>query len=618
MSVLLGLVSFGGENCLSRHALDKTLSACGMDPRQLQLTLSENATVLVTTEKSAELGCISEAGITVIVSGRPHIPGKERHGETSIRDFASWLARQYLDHDAKALHGLRGSYAIVIADEKRRRLLLSTDRIGMQNLYFARSGQHVLFSTSLSRLICHPDVNREHDLQALYDYLYFHFIPAPKTIYAGVERVLPGHCALFDGSGMRQEICNHLHYEADPAFEFKTYKDKLSEHIKSAVHSDIGEENRCGAFLSGGVDSSTVCGALAGLTDTPVHAYSIGFDQEGFDEISYARTVAAHFGLKHHVYYVTPEDIRDALPQLAAACDLPFGNSSIIPSYYCAKIARENGEQILLAGDGGDELFAGNYRYAKQLVFQHYHRLPQTLRRYVFETLVDLVPSALDKGPLGKLCSYVRQAQLPLPERMETYNLLEWFGAEQVLNPDLLGKIDRNGPLAQLRQVFNGADADNILNRMLALDMKFTIADNDLVKVNTAGSLAGIDIRYPLLDDNVVDLSLTLPASQKIHGSKLRYFFKNAVSDVLPEETIKKTKHGFGLPFGHWVSTNPALKELVFESLASLKQRDFIRPDFIDRLVSSHLQEHPGYFGTMIWVFVMLELWLESHQVHNS
>jgi asparagine synthase (glutamine-hydrolysing) len=361
-----------------------------------------------------------------------------------------------------------------------------------------------------------------------------------------------------------------------------------------------------GAFLSGGTDSSTLAGLLGEATGEPARTYSIGFDEPGFDEMHYARIAARHFQTRHQEYYVTPDDVVKAIPLIAAVHEQPFGNSSAVPTYYCAKLAKDDGTDLLLGGDGGDELFGGNTRYAKQYLYSLYSDLPRTLREHLIEPVAFALPAAI----LGKVQRYMRNASEPMPARYDNYNLVDHFGAEQVFVPEFLAAVDLQEPKSAMANAYWNARAHSLINRMLALDLKYTIGDNDLPKVRRSCEAAGVDVAFPMLDDALVAFSARLAPESKLKGTQLRYFFKRALREFLPAEILAKKKHGFGLPFGRWLNTHKALQEIALDSLADLKKRNLVRPEFIDALTAEHLQRHSDYFGTMVWVLMMLEQWL--------
>lgn len=329
--------------------------------------------------------------------------------------------------------------------------------------------------------------------------------------------------------------------------------------------------------------------------------------------MSYARIAARHFSTDHHEYYVTPDDVVAAIPRIAAIFDQPFGNASAIPTYYCARMAKQDGLDRLLGGDGGDELFGGNTRYAKQHIFSLYGRVPAWLRNAIMTPLIMSLPA--ESGPMltRKARSYVAQANVPMPHRMETYNLLVHYGIATVFSDEFLAQIQPDYPATLLEQTYFESHTDNLINRMLAHDWKFTLADNDLPKVVQACQLAGMEVAFPFLNQEMVAFSAKLPPQLKLKGTQLRYFFKEALRGFLPDEIITKQKQGFGLPFGVWLKNDKGLKEIAADSLHDLKSRQIIRDGFIDKLLSQHLQEHAGYHGTMVWLLMMMEYWYKQH-----
>jgi len=351
---------------------------------------------------------------------------------------------------------------------------------------------------------------------------------------------------------------------------------------------------------------------LCRITGKPAPGYSIGFEANGYDELEYARIAAKHFGADHRAYYVTPEDLLEGIPRVATHYDQPFGNSSAVPAWVCASKAKADGIQKLLAGDGGDELFGGNARYAKQRVFGYYDLLPSALRSGLMEPALG-TGLARRIPVVKKAASYVEQAKVPLPDRLQMYNMLILLGMENVFEPDFLAGINAQHPFEQQRNVWARSDRAHVLNRMLALDWKYTLADSDLPKVIGSTELAGLDVAFPLLSDELVDFSLTLPTEWKLKGFTLRWFFKEALRDFLPEAIITKKKHGFGLPFGVWACQHDGLRALTRSALGRFKQRGIVQPAFIDALIDTHLPAHPGYYGEMAWIMMMMEHWL-THQ----
>jgi asparagine synthase (glutamine-hydrolysing) len=442
-------------------------------------------------------------------------------------------------------------------------------------------------------------------MQAIYDYVHFHMVPGPDTIYEGVRKLEPGTLLLWRNGRCEIQTYWKPQYVEDERRPFGELKDEFLTALRSAVRENVADRN-VGTFLSGGTDSSTLAGLLGEATGSPARTYSIGFQAEGFDETRYARIAAKHFGTRHREYCVTADDVVAAIPSIAAVHDQPFGNASAVPTYYCARLAKEDGIDTLLGGDGGDELFGGNSRYALQYVYSLYSDLPRILRERFLEPLAFALPPM---GLIGLGQRYMRSAMLGMPGRYDKFNLLEQLGAEAVFTPEFLSGVDRFQPRREMERVYNDARASSLINRMLALDWKFTLADNDLPKVMRSCELAGVAARFPMLTDSVVDFAARLAPGLKLNRTRLRYFFKKALRGYLPEEILKKQKHGFGLPFGRWLISHGALEEVALDSLAALKKRQIVRGEFIDELMSRHVETQPDYHGTMVWVLMMLEQW---------
>jgi asparagine synthase (glutamine-hydrolysing) len=524
---------------------------------------------------------------------------------------AKTLADEWRERGEKALASLTGAFSCCILDENANEAILATDRMGTYPLSYQTTAGGLVFGSSADAINVHPLIKPDIAPQGLYNYVYFHMVPGPGTIYQEQKRLLPGEYLVYRKG--RVEISQYwrMQFLEDEKRPFQELKRDFLDVLRSSVRNAVGDQE-VGAFLSGGTDSSTIAGILGEVTGRPAKTYSIGFDASGYDEMEYARIAAKHFATRHQEYYVTPDDIVTAIPQIAAIFDQPFGNSSAIPAYYCASMAKADGLSMMLGGDGGDELFGGNVRYAKQHLFSLYEQAPSLLRKAVIEPLVFGFPGGAAIPPIRKARSYIEQASIPMPARTETYNLLERYGHNAVFTPEFLDTVNPAYPAGLLSDIYGQSDAGSLINRMLAFDRKFTLADNDLPKVAKACELAGMDVAFPLISDEIVAFSLRLEPHLKLKGTKLRYFFKEALRGFLPDEIITKQKHGFGLPVGVWLQTHKPLQTLASDSLSDLKSRNIIRTNFIDKLLDQHLDEHAAYHGTMVWVLMMLEQWYKQ------
>lgn len=522
---------------------------------------------------------------------------------------AAWIAA-FADSGERAPAQARGRFSAVLIRPADRAVRLVTDRFGTWPICAAATDNAIRFADRADEVL---GADAAISPQAVFDYLYFHMIPAPATIFADVVRIPAGVAATW--SSGRLEYARYFvpTFEEDRRPRLDDAKRTFVDLVRASVEREIGNGREAvGAFLSGGTDSSTVAGMLTRLLGRPAPTYSIGFDAAGYDEMQYARIAAKHFGTEHHEHYVTPDELLEGIPAVAAHYDQPFGNSSAVPAWICARKARADGIEKMLAGDGGDELFGGNVRYRKQRIFSWYERVPAPLRSAVLEPL-------LGDGPLGRVwplskgASYIVQARTPMPDRLEMYNMLSRIGVSNIFEPAFVDAIDAERPLDAQRERWRETRAQALINNILAYEWKYTLADNDLVKVLGTTELAGVDVGFPLLSDELLDFSASLPPEWKLKGLTLRWFFKEALRGFLPEEIIKKKKHGFGLPFGHWVLEHAGLKTLVGDALHAFAKRGVVRPGFVNELLTHRLPEYPGYYGEMAFILTVLELWLERH-----
>ena len=541
-----------------------------------------------------------------ILLGRPQFgdpKAAELHAQGDL--LGAW--QQVLSNGPAGLAAMGGSFAVALTDRQGRQVL-AVDRFATHSLCYRQDENGLRVAERADML---GDGRPDLDSQALFDYLYFHCIPSPRTVFAGVHRLPAAHMAVYEQGRMNVQAYWTPTFKPAPGADFGGLRAEFRDLLKAAVQRQLGGD-RPACFLSGGTDSSTVAGMIAAVTGGKAATYSIGFDAAGYDEMAFARIAARHFATDHHEYYVTPDDLVAGIPQVARHYDQPFGNSSALPAYYCARMAHDQGVTRLLAGDGGDELFGGNSRYAKQRVFGWYGHVPAALRRAVMEPL--LLSSAGRALPLlRKGASYVEQARVPMPDRLQMYNLLLRLGADDVFTPDLLARVDQGSPLLQQQAVWRSALANDEIDRTLAYDWRYTLAESDLPKVSMTTQLAGVGVGYPFLDSDLVDFSMRLPTEYKLKGLKLRWFFKEALRGFLPDEIITKKKQGFGLPFGVWALRHDGLRTLAVDSLGSLGTRGIVRPAFIKTLLEDRLREHPGYYGEMVWILMMLEQWLQGH-----
>src|SRR5712692_1349274 len=527
---------------------------------------------------------------------------------------AELLARLYLERGVSFVELLDGVFSFALWDELHQRLVLAIDRLGVNSLYWRREGDRLLFGSRVGAIRGVQVAPLEVNPAALVQYMLLSAVPAPLVIYQGIEKLRPGHCLVYEAGEVRHICYGDLEYNESDDQDVSRWGREVREAMRSAVHrhlTDLSPE-KSGAYLSGGTDSSSVV-AFMNERHSPVNTFSIFFAESLYSEIGFARTTASHFHANHHELSLTSQDTYDVIPKIIEYYDEPFANSSAIGAYHCARMARENGVGTLLAGDGGDELFAGNERYATDKRFSLYSRIPGWIRKGLIEPVTRLLPEHGGKFSLPR--RYVRRANNPLPRRMFSYHLLLTEKPEEMFEPDLLRIAPAETWLEVEEGHFKAAKARSDLNRFLYLDVKITLADNDLRKVLGTAEMAGVRARFPLLDYRLAELAGRVPTALKLRGFEKRFIFKEAMKGILPHNVLYKKKHGFGVPVALWFLHDPRLESLVADVLTDsrTRQRGYFRPAFLDHLLQLHRGKDAHFYGEILWYLVALELWHRQH-----
>lgn len=520
------------------------------------------------------------------------------------------IGQLYRDLGGQCVQALTGHYALIIDDRRSGTCHLFSDRFVTHRLYYQSVSSGLIVADSLQALRGAATEPLALSRQAVVNYLYHHMIPSPRTVYEGVYCLEPAQRVSWCQGTLSSETWWQPAFDQQASQSEQQLADELFVLMQDVV-ADYCIKDKTGCFLSGGLDSSSLAGLVSQSIPSP-DVFSIGFPVARYDEIDYARTAVEHFGLNGHEHCMTPEDVVAALPQVVGSMDQPFGNSSVIPTYFCAQLARSQGVNRLIAGDGGDELFAGNQRYATQLQLDRWR---QRLRPLIGTLDLTLLRSPLPDTPalLGKAKSFVRQLKMTVPENVQYYNFLNLLDRKAIFSASVVKGVDLFEPDRQCQQLYDALPDASPLDRLLYLDWKHTLADNDLVKVSSMCRLAGMDVVYPMLDDRLVDFSLRVPAGIKLTRGNLRHLYKRAMDGFLPNKIIHKTKHGFGLPFGLWTKDQPKLQKLAYEAIDSLQRYDLFEKTFIDEAIHRHKSGHASYYGELVWVLMVLALWLDRN-----
>ena len=538
-----------------------------------------------------------------------------RNGRRKDGDVTTHLMRLYKELGPAFLQRLRGSFAIALWDAKAQRLILAVDPFATRPLFYWSTGKVIAFAPRVSCFSEHNEIPRNIDPNSIYFYLNHSFVPGPLTVYREIKKMEPGQYLLWENGKASVQRYWDMTYPEDRRVSEAAVADDLMTAVRESVRFHLQHLDQqlleSGAFLSGGTDSSTLVGLISLITQKRVKTFSVGFDEERYNEIYYARTAASHFSSEAHEYFVKPKEALDAILLLGRGYDQPFGNSSAIPTYFCLKLAKDAGVKTMFAGDGGDELFGGNERYVGEKIFGLYQAVPSSLRWGIDRVAGGLPPVY----PWRKIRNYVQKANQAVPDRFFSYQQYfrdhanEYFTDEfrEILDPDVSLRIPR--------EHYERVGDVSPLNRLLYMDLKLAIADNDLVKVNGTAECLGIQVQYPYLDKLVASVSGRIPAKLKLKGWTKRYIFKKAFGNLLPKEILKKKKHGFGLPVGDWLRTDPGFRDLARSLLLEPRavSRGYFKQPALEELLKKHDQDSTSYYGSQVWNLMMLELWHRSH-----
>ncbi|MGI8884527.1 MAG: asparagine synthase (glutamine-hydrolyzing) [Pyrinomonadaceae bacterium] len=521
------------------------------------------------------------------------------------------IVHLYDEYGADCVQHLRGMFAFAIWDEIDKSLFVARDRVGKKPLLYSHQPNgDLIFGSEFQAVLAHPAISREVDYAAIDDYLSYLCVPAPQTAFKQIRKLEPAHWLRWKNG----EIETKRYWQPDFSKKIKISVEEAEEEtlriLRESTKLRMISEVPLGAFLSGGVDSSVVVALMAQESSQPVKTFSIGFEEQDFSELKYAKRVAEHVGAEYHEFIVKP-DALEILPTLVEHYGEPYADSSAIPTYYVAKETRKY-VTVALNGDGGDESFAGYERHAAMRIAETYHRLPKILRTALIEKSVNLIPtSEIQRSRVRDVKRFLQAASLPKTERyfrwMSTFNrdAKKDFYTEQFSR-----EISDNDPAQVLEKWFAKANGSGILDAVLLTDQMTYLPNDLLVKVDIASMANSLEARSPFLDHNVIEFAASLPENVKARRTETKSFLKKIAARLVPREVVYRRKMGFGVPIGKWFRGE--MKDYVREVLLSEKSlnRGIIKSEIIEKYVREHTNAERDH-AFQLWTLLMLELWFE-------
>jgi|HubBroStandDraft_6_1064221.scaffolds.fasta_scaffold04622_3 asparagine synthase (glutamine-hydrolysing) len=526
----------------------------------------------------------------------------------NTRSDTETIVHLYEEYGEECFARLRGMFAIALWDSRQQKLLLARDRVGKKPLFYAADSKRILFGSELKCLLAGDSLPRDMDIQALSDYFSFGYIPAPKTIYRAAQKLLPGHYLVASANGVRVErywdiSFGHLEQRSE-----EEWCEILRHQLCEATRMRLMSEVPLGAFLSGGVDSSSIVAMMAKIMRRPVTTCSIGFEEQEYDEADFARKVAEQFHTDHHEQVVRPNAL-DVLNKLVWHYDEPFADSSAIPTYYVSQVARQY-VTVALGGDGGDESFAGYRRYYFDR-FENQMRgfIPAPLRKTVFGPLGHMYPP-LAWAPrfLRGKATFQSLARSPLEGYFNSVSIFRPGEKPNLFTSDFRAALGNYDSMGVLRQHYDRADTPDLLSRIQYVDIKTYLTDDILTKVDRASMAVSLEVRAPLLDHELMETVATIPSSLKLVGREGKYIFKKAMAPILKSEILDRKKQGFAVPLDRWFRED--LRELTHDALFS-SDDGILDRTFLKKIWDQH-QKGTYNRSAHLWSVLMFRKWRET------
>ncbi len=518
----------------------------------------------------------------------------------------------YEEYGDDFVHHLDGMYGFALWDGRRGRLLIGRDRLGIKPLYYLRGHKHLIFATEAKSILSVPAVSADIDETALRQYLSLGYVPAPYSIFKGIQKLPPACMLICDRNGEQIHQYWQLPQEVDLACREEQWAEHVHEGLKSAVTSQMVSDVPLGAFLSGGVDSSSIVAFMSKHSNVPVSTYAIGFDSgkagNFYNELPFARRVAEHYGTQHKEIVVRP-DVAELLPRLLWHLDEPVADTAFITTFLVSEFAKKD-VTVILSGVGGDELFGGYRRYLGEYWSRYYNYLPSWVRSSILAPVAKVLPSDRHSRLMNLFRyarSFVLASNLPANERYKAF--VEVFDEKMLKSLLIKSTADQ---FDALDSAFNKAGSSDSLNNLLHVDILTQLPDDLLMLTDKATMASSIECRVPFLDHNLVELSASMPSDFKVRGRQLKYILKQAMKDVVPEDILHRQKRGFGAPMGAWLKDE--LMPLVNYVLSKevVERRGLLRSGDVQQAISLHNENREDRTDHLL-ALINLELWMRMY-----
>src|ERR1043166_6588693 len=522
------------------------------------------------------------------------------------------LPHLYEEYGRDMVDHINGMFSFALWDERKHRLFIARDRFGEKPLYWGVFDNTLLFASEPKVLLAHPAVKPNLNLDALRHYLSFDYVPAPLSIYEGINKLPAAHTLTLEDGQVKVERYWKLSYETRrPVPSVQEAAEQLRDLLADSVRMRLVSDVPLGVLLSGGIDSSVVTALAVRASTETVKTFSISFAESSFDESHYARAVAKFLGTDHHEERFSASLAANLVSDIGAWMDEPISDPSLVPTYLLSRFTRKH-VTVALGGDGGDEIFAGYPMYFGHHMARAYLRVPKFLRRGIVEPMVNLLPVKTKNLSFD----YRARRFITASHYDEVARHHVWFGSftpddtEQLLTEDVK-RASEPDIYRDARRLFAECDSTNLTECMQSLDTQFYLADDLLTKVDRASMAVSLEVRAPYLDPRVAEFAASLPARYKLHGYTSKYILKKAAKGLVPPFVSRRGKKGFGVPFAKWLKHE--LKPLAHDLLSPerLRRTGLFNPDYVAKLQDEH-ERGVANHRKLLWTLLSFELWRES------
>ncbi|MBL7092553.1 hypothetical protein ISS22_01135 [candidate division KSB1 bacterium] len=612
--MIAGILNRDREKVISNEEIYSLFDLQEVQKDQIKIAANRNFAAAIVDEAFENISEVWQNEKNVVafsgnVFNRNEITGLSDTG----RPFTQILADQFTDKKTALFNELNGSYSLSIWNSELQQLVLTGDHFGIEPLYYFWDEEKLIFASSIKAILRHPDAKAEIDFEALHTYLLFNYNPRQETLIAGIKRLCPGYYLKFEKNNLTTEQYWYLSFLPGKEKTENQYIEELLPLLKKSIEMRIPDSETHGAFLSGGMDSSSIVGLMSPMVKGKIHTFSFRCKGKSFDESHYANIVSCRYNTEHHLVEYSPQEVL-SIGEIVEYMDEPFCDIGIEVASYILGRAAQDKINYVLTGDGGDELFAGHPVYQADEVARKFSKIPRPLQK--------MMTSAFSLFPdTDKKKSFAVKAQrfaysYGFSEKLFSNRWRIYYNEPELLalfRPEYSGNVKETNPLKDIMAIYDEADGNDFLSKTLYGDY-FTVVNFYLRRMQLLRKF-GIEGRIPMFDPRLVEFAAKIPSHLKLRGSETKYILHKTMAGILPGEIVfRKDKLGHSVPFKNWLRDVPEIRNFIMDVLSesTIKRRGYFDNNFVQRLLTDHFSRKKNN-SHRLWALLVLELWMQKN-----